>query len=151
MLPLKSGTLAKIFREFLQVHVSLYLHIKQAQAIDIADSRKKNNLLKRILNEIAKAPKDSNVSDKLKLSNLNVYYHPQLLLRKGNIFTSVCKEFCPRWVSTPLYAGTHTPSLDTHTPRQILHWADTPSLPPRWPLQRTVHILLECILVLQTT
>ena len=78
MLPLKSDTLAKTFREYLLVHLFLsFLHIKQAQATDIADLRKENNLLKSVLNEIAKAPKDSNVSDKLKLSKLNVYYHPQ--------------------------------------------------------------------------
>ena len=30
------------------------------------------------------------------LSNLYNFYHPQLLLRKGNDSTSVCQEFCPR-------------------------------------------------------
>ena len=52
---------------------------------------------------------------------------------KGNVFTSVCQEFCPQgwWCTFP--------------------WADTPlgrqPPPPRRSLQRTVHILLECILV----
>ena len=41
-------------------------------------------------------------------------YRPQQYLRKGNVFTSVCQEFCPQ---------------------------------ARRPLQPTVRILLECILV----
>ena len=102
---------------------------------------------------------------------LSYYYHPQMKLRKGNVFTPVCQSFCsqgrctppgtpppwqtqPHWEDTPLgihpQANIH-PQADTH-PR-----ADTPlgrhttpgqtPLLPRRPLQRTVRILLECILV----
>ena len=59
-------------------------------------------------------------------------------LRKSNVLTSVCQEFCPggvyllQWADTPL--GRHP-----------FPWANTPI---RQPLQRTVRILLECILVL---
>ena len=57
-------------------------------------------------------------------------------------------------VSAPLHAGIHTLQADTPqggvclgvSPRQTPPWADTPP-PPGWPLQWTVHILLECILV----
>ena len=50
---------------------------------------------------------------------------------KGNVFTPVYDS---------IHRGGFTPPLaDTQPPR-----ADTP---PRWPLQRTVRILLECILV----
>ena len=79
-------------------------------------------------------------------------------LRKGNVFTSVCQEFCLQGV------GVHTPRADTppgrHPPGQTppplsrhpLPWADTsswqtPSPPGRQLLPRTVGILLECILV----
>ena len=38
------------------------------------------------------------------------YYRPQRSLGQGNIFTSVCQEFCPRGeVSTSVHAGIHTP------------------------------------------
>ena len=61
------------------------------------------------------------------------FYRPQTKLRKGNVFTSVCQEFCSQG---EVYTS---PWADT------LLRADTP--PPRWLLQRTVRILLECILV----
>ena len=79
----------------------------------------------------------------------------------------------PPWADTPRrqtpflgrhYLGWHRPWADTSLPRQTPHWqtlpprqtppcADTPlgrhPLPlPRWPLQRTVRFLLECILVI---
>ena len=69
-------------------------------------------------------------------------YRPQTKLRKGNVFTSVCHEFCPG-------GGVHLPGrhplLGRHSTRQ-----KTPRLTPpsRRSLQRTVPILLECILVL---
>ena len=58
------------------------------------------------------------------------FYHPQTKLRKGNVFTSVCQEFCLRGKG-----GAPPP------------WADTPPHIRR-PLQWTVRILLECILVI---
>ena len=69
------------------------------------------------------------------------FYRPQTKLRKGNVFTSVCQEFCPRrGVSTP---PRQTPPTwaDTTTPKQTRP-------PSRRLLQRTVHIILECILVI---
>ena len=54
------------------------------------------------------------------------YYRPQTNLRKGNVFTSVCLEFCPQ------RGGVHSPGrhpLDRHPqPR-----ADTPTLPGQTP------------------
>ena len=43
----------------------------------------------------------------------NHNYHPQ-----GNIFRSVCQEFCPQGGSTPLHTGIHPqgPEADTHFP-----------------------------------
>ena len=62
----------------------------------------------------------------------NYFYRPQTKLRKGNVFTSVCQEFRPQGeMYTPL-------------------WADTPGQTTtyiRRPLQQTVRILLECIIV----
>ena len=49
----------------------------------------------------------------------------------------------PSWADTPLL-GRHPPPGQT-SPWAAPHWADTP--PPRWLLQRTLGILLECILV----
>ena len=43
-------------------------------------------------------------------------------------------------LSAPLHAGIHIPQADTPLGQTL-----PPS--PRWPLQRTVRILLECILV----
>ena len=62
------------------------------------------------------------------LPTVNDIYRPQTKLRKGNVLTSMCQEFCP-W---------HPPWTDT-SPGQ------TP--PSRWLLQQMVRILLECILV----
>ena len=53
--------------------------------------------------------------------NLN-FYRPQTKLRKGNVFTSVCQKFCPQNLPDP-------------------------PPPSRRLLQRTLRILLECILV----
>ena len=71
-------------------------------------------------------------------------YRPQTKLRKGNVFTSVCQEFCPQKgeevytlrADSPPHPPGQTPSLDRHPPPQ-----------GRRLLQRTVRILLECILV----
>ena len=99
-------------------------------------------------------------------------YRPQTKSRKGNVFTSVCQEFCPQeggvypsmhWASSPqaetptprqTLPGLTPPPLGRHPPGQTSHlgrhppgqtppWADTPP----WPLQQMVRILLECILV----
>ena len=61
-------------------------------------------------------------------------YRPQTKLPKGNVFTSVCQEFCPLGVYLNMHWCRHPPG-------------QTPP-PPRRLLQRTVRILLECILVL---
>ena len=64
--------------------------------------------------------------------------------RKGNVFTSVCQEFCPWWGCTPPWED-NPPSADTSradTPPE-----QTPPPPSRRLLQQTVRILLECILV----
>ena len=72
------------------------------------------------------------------------HYRLQTKLRKGNVFTSMCQEFCSQgggvhqapWADTPP-GQTHpgqTPPPDRHPPgRRLLQW--------------TVRILLECILV----
>ena len=74
------------------------------------------------------------------LSNRN--YRPQTKLRKGNVFTSVCQEFCLRG-SASVHAGIHPP---THPAGQTPpHPGQTP--PSRRLLQRMVRILLECILI----
>ena len=84
------------------------------------------------------------------LTFLAIYYRPQTKLRKGNLFTSVCWEFCPQGggVHPPRqnpppsrHPPGQTPTLGRHT-----LWADT--IPPgRWILQRMAHILQEFILV----
>ena len=60
-----------------------------------------------------------------------INYRPQTKLRKGNVFTSVCKEFCPKkGVCIPAGTGADTPSANTPRqtpPRQAPPWADTPS------------------------
>ena len=62
----------------------------------------------------------------------STHYRPQTKLRKGNLFTSVCQEFCPQGEGEVyIPSGRHPP-------------ADPPQ---GRPLQRTVRILLECILV----
>ena len=88
---------------------------------------------------------------------------PATKLRQGNVFTSVChsvhREGCladtpPLWTlgrHPPVDPGQTPPWADIHNgqtplpPGQKPPWADTP--PGRRLLQRTVHILLECILV----
>ena len=40
------------------------------------------------------------------LECLLVCYRPQMKLRKGNVFTSVCQEFYPQGACTPPWAGT---------------------------------------------
>ena len=68
--------------------------------------------------------------------NCTTFYGPQTKSRKGNVFTSVCQEFCPRgkvytpWADTP-QADTppgQTPPRQTPPPQ-----ADTPhrQTPPR--------------------
>ena len=65
------------------------------------------------------------------------YYRPQTNLRKGNVFTSVCLEFCPQrgvytpqadtpWTDPP--RQTPPPSLGRHHPP----WADTPRADTPW-------------------
>ena len=91
------------------------------------------------------------------------YYRPQTKLRQGNVFTRVCREFCPqRGVSGRQPPGqtppgqtppwTDTPCLGRHPPGQTPPWPDTtpwPDIPlSRRLLQRTVRILLECIFVI---
>ena len=76
---------------------------------------------------------------------------PATKLGQGNIFSSVCQEFCPQ-------GGAY---LGRYPPRQVHPWAGTPlgryispwgQVPP-WtgtpPMvnEQTVRILLECILV----
>ena len=71
-----------------------------------------------------------------------MYYRPQQQLQKGNVFISICHSV-NRGVSASGSRGIHP---------QTPPWADTPlrtdpSHLQRQPLQQTVHILLECILV----
>ena len=87
-------------------------------------------------------------------------------LGQGNIFRSVCQEFCSQGVLSQCMRADIPPGRHSLTGRHPLGrhpcgqtplWADTPpadtspwadhSPPPKWPLQRTVRILLECILV----
>ena len=44
---------------------------------------------------------------------LIIYYRPQTKLRKGNVFTSVCQEFCPRGIP-PTPHQTATAADGTH-------------------------------------
>ena len=73
-----------------------------------------------------------------------LYYRPQTKLRKGNVFTSVSRILSTgKGVSGrhPLdRLGRHPPGRQTPPPRADI-------LPSRRLLQRTVRILLECILV----
>ena len=99
------------------------------------------------------------------------FYRLQTKLRKGNVFTSVCQELCPRGVYTspwqadnpPCPLGRQTPPWQADPPsgRQtpwkadnLPSWQANPPPPQadsrpssRWLLQRKVRILLECILV----
>ena len=56
------------------------------------------------------------------------YLPSQTKLRKGNVFTNVCQEFCPRG---EVYTPRADPTLGRHTPRQThtLHPGQT-SPPP---------------------
>ena len=66
-------------------------------------------------------------------------YRPQTKLREGNVFRSVCQEFCPQGdVSQDVLGGGCLPGgcLPRHPP-------DPEANTPRW----AVCILLECILV----
>ena len=79
---------------------------------------------------------------------LEIYYRPQTKLRKGNVFTSVCQEFCPQVGMSarhlpPGRLGRHPPTPPPGSPPPDRH---TPA-PQRRPLQRMVRILLEFILV----
>ena len=64
-------------------------------------------------------------------------------LRKGNVFTSVCHSVHGGW-QTPPWADTPLTSTCWDTPPAQCMLGYPPS---RRPLQRTVRILLECILV----
>ena len=84
------------------------------------------------------------------------FYRPQTKMRKGNVFTRICQEFCPQgdacntpWADTPL-AGRHPPwQADTPLGRHTPSGQTPPS--STWLLQRTTHILLECICFLKIT
>ena len=62
------------------------------------------------------------------------YHHPQTKLQKGNVFTSMCQEFCPQGGAVQLPGQTlhrQTPPLGRYPPkqtppRQTSPWADTP-------------------------
>ena len=54
-------------------------------------------------------------------------YRPQTKLWKGNVFTSVCQEFCPQvGAGVCLSACLDTPSLGRHLPRQTPPPGQTP-------------------------
>ena len=95
--------------------------------------------------------------------NFRYIYRPQTKLQKGNVFTPVC-EFCSHGeVYTPpeqtppgqTPPPADTPPGQTHTPHTHPGRhppADRHNPPtPRWPLQHTVRILLECILVINSS
>ena len=57
-----------------------------------------------------------------------------------------------QWAGDPPPCADTPPRVDTHLPRQMSPWADTPTpwagtSSTRRPLKRTVRLLLECILV----
>ena len=74
-------------------------------------------------------------------------YRMQMKVRKGNVFTSVCQEFCPQGVYPSMHWGRHPSWSDT--PWSDTPWSDTPPgqtlpsdqtaplvrHPPRLPLQ----------------
>ena len=78
------------------------------------------------------------------------YYRPQTKLRKGNVFTPVCQSFCSReGVSAQgVYHSMHWERPPWQTPLLGRHPLVRHPLPRR-SLQRTVHILQECILVVK--
>ena len=65
---------------------------------------------------------------------------PATKLGQGNIFSSVCQEFCSQGGSAPLHAGIHPlfqsrhPPLEQTLPRADPPVADPPGVapPPRW-------------------
>ena len=79
-------------------------------------------------------------------------------MQKGNVFTSMCQEFCPQegvyssknWdrhppEQTPPWKDTPPPGR--HPSRQTSRWTDTPEANTPQPLRRMVCILPECVLV----
>ena len=70
---------------------------------------------------------------------ISIYYRPQTKLWKGNVFTSMCQEFCP-WGggvhprADPSPPDRHHPSR--HPVGRHIPWADTPfqadTPPPAW-------------------
>ena len=99
----------------------------------------------------------------LGISKIGHLYRAQAYFRKSNVFTSVCQEFC-RGVGVSQYALGGVGCVSQHalgwgcvsqhsmrkgvwqTPPRQTPSRQTP--PPGRPLQRTVSILLECILVI---
>ena len=89
------------------------------------------------------------------------FYCPQMKLWKGNVFTSVCQEFCPRGVypSMHLAGGVCIPACTGQgvCVYSSMHWVGVWQAPPpgKHPPGQThplspmaiVCILLECILV----
>ena len=73
------------------------------------------------------------------------YYHPQTKLWKGNVFTSVCQEFCPQGglsqhalgqTPRPVHAGIHTPPCPVHVG---MH---PPGQTPPCPVHAEIHTAL---------
>ena len=73
------------------------------------------------------------------------FYRPQTKLRKGNVFTSVCQEFCPQGLGCLpqcMLGYTHPPGqkppsgktrpLSRHPPGRHPLWADTPRADNPW-------------------
>ena len=74
-------------------------------------------------------------------NSITHFYRPQTKVRKGNVFTRVCQEFCPQGVIPSMHWGRHPPvstgdvcipactGADTpwsDTPWSDTHWSDTP-------------------------
>ena len=96
-------------------------------------------------------PKHQNKGDTYPSGMLSCYYHLQMKLWKGNVFTPVCQSFCSQGVCT-VHARIYTPL--SRPPRQTPPGQTPPCEdtllsrhPTRRPLQRMVRILLECFLV----
>ena len=80
---------------------------------------------------------------------LRCCYCPQTKLRKGNVFTSVCQEFCPQGGSRPRPRGCLPRGGAVQAQGGVSQHALRQTPPPsRRLLLQTVCILLECILVL---
>ena len=74
---------------------------------------------------------------------LTISLPPATKLGQGNIFRSVCQEFCPQggvWADTPRGVDTHPPPGSRHPQEQCM-LGDMGN-------KRTVRMLLECIRVL---